>query len=87
MISKDELIELIEEALMTDKGTITEDSSMENVDMWDSFGHLQIFMEIESKFNSNALIKPNLIPSIVNVFTSSPCLISLSKYFSSFQCG
>ena len=51
MISKDELIELIEEALMTDKGTITEDSSMENVDMWDSFGHLQIFMEIESKFN------------------------------------
>ena len=50
---KDEILEIISKALEVDNKKIDFDSSVENVDEWDSLGHLSILVSLDKKFNGN----------------------------------
>ena len=50
---KDEILEIISKALEVDNKKIDFDSSVENVDEWDSLGHLSILASLDKKFNGN----------------------------------
>ena len=46
---KEQIIELIEELLRVEAGTITEDTRIEDVEQWDSLAHVMIIGELESR--------------------------------------
>lgn len=46
---KEKIIELIEEVLMLEHGTVNENSSMEDFEEWDSLAHVMIIGELESQ--------------------------------------
>ena len=46
---KEKIIALIEEALMLPEGTITEDTEIDDVEVWDSLAHVMIIGELEGK--------------------------------------
>lgn len=46
---KEKVIALIESALNVEKGTITEDTKIEDVEQWDSLAHVMIIGELEEK--------------------------------------
>lgn len=46
---KEKIIALIEEALMLPEGTITEDTKIDDVEVWDSLAHVMIIGELEGK--------------------------------------
>ena len=50
---KDEILEIISKALEVDNKKIDFYSSVENVDEWDSLGHLSILVSLDKKFNGN----------------------------------
>ena len=50
---KDEILEIISKALEVDNKKIDFDSSVENVDEWDSLAHLSILVSLDKKFNGN----------------------------------
>ena len=50
---KNEILEIISKALEVDNKKIDFDSSVENVDEWDSLGHLSILVSLDKKFNGN----------------------------------
>ena len=46
---KEKIIELIEEVLMTGKGSITEYTTMDEVKEWDSLAHVLLIGELEAR--------------------------------------
>jgi acyl carrier protein len=50
---KNEILEIISKALEVDNKKINFDSSIENLDEWDSLGHLSILVSLDKKFNGN----------------------------------
>lgn len=46
---KEKIIALIEEVLKVPAGTITEDTRIEDVEVWDSLAHVMIIGELEEK--------------------------------------
>ena len=49
MTNSDAARELIANALNVSMNAITEDSTLGNVENWDSLGHMRILMEIEAR--------------------------------------
>ena len=47
---KEKIIELIEELLNVEEGTITEETMISDVEQWDSLAHVMIIGELESRF-------------------------------------
>ncbi len=47
--TKEKIIELIEEVLMTGKGSITEYTTMDEVKAWDSLAHVLLIGELEAR--------------------------------------
>ncbi|MEJ2419585.1 MAG: acyl carrier protein [Exilibacterium sp.] len=45
------IIEIIERGLKVNKGSLTVESSRENVGEWDSLGHLGILIELDQSFS------------------------------------
>jgi len=48
---KEKIITLIEETLMVPKGSITENTTIDDVEEWDSLAHVMIIGELEEKLN------------------------------------
>lgn len=48
---KEQIIELIEELLRVEAGTITEDTRIEDVEQWDSLAHVMIIGELEERLS------------------------------------
>ena len=46
---KEKIIELIEELLNVEEGTITEETMISDVEQWDSLAHVMIIGELESR--------------------------------------
>lgn len=46
---KEKIIAIIEETLMLPEGSITESSTMEEVEAWDSLAHVMIIGELENR--------------------------------------
>mgnify|MGYP006102522799 CR=1 FL=1 len=53
-MNKLELEKLIEDALEVEKGTITKTTKMEDVNEWDSLGHLSILIKLDNFFGGAA---------------------------------
>lgn len=47
---REKVIELIEELLQVEPGTIDEDTLVEDIEEWDSLNHVLIIGELESRF-------------------------------------
>ena len=45
----DELYTILEESIMIDKADITDETSTENVEEWDSLGHITLLSELDEK--------------------------------------
>ena len=50
-MNKEKLKELIAEVLELEKEKITDEIGRDTLEEWDSFSHLQIFMELEERYN------------------------------------
>jgi acyl carrier protein len=48
---ENEILEMIARSLEVHNGKITMDSCMDNVEEWDSLGHLSILVSLDKKFN------------------------------------
>ena len=48
---KEQIIELIEELLRVEAGTITEETQIEDVEQWDSLAHVMIIGEREERLS------------------------------------
>ncbi|MBQ4536977.1 MAG: acyl carrier protein [Lachnospiraceae bacterium] len=48
---KEQIIELIEELLRVEAGTITEETQIEDVEQWDSLAHVMIIGELEERLS------------------------------------
>ena len=48
---KEKIITLIEETLMLDNGSITEETLIDDIEEWDSLAHVMIIGELEAKLN------------------------------------
>lgn len=48
---KEKIIAIIEETLMLPKGSITENTTIDDVEEWDSLAHVMIIGELEEKLN------------------------------------
>lgn len=46
---KEKIISIIEETLMLPEGSITESSTMEEVEAWDSLAHVMIIGELDNR--------------------------------------
>ena len=46
-----ELIEVLADVLEIESGTLTKETSRENLEEWDSLVHLQMIAEVEEHFN------------------------------------
>jgi acyl carrier protein len=60
---KNEFCALIERALELEPGSITMETKSEEVQEWDSLGHLTVLMEIRSSFGDGYVEDPNLANS------------------------
>lgn len=47
---KQQIIALMEEILKVSEGTITENTTMDDVEEWDSLAHVMIIGELETRF-------------------------------------
>ena len=54
MIGEKEVLEIIREALEIKEGDVTVDSSMEDLEEWDSIGHLSILANLDNLLDGKA---------------------------------
>jgi acyl carrier protein len=59
-ITKNELFDLIEKALELPNGSINDESSGDNMEAWDSLGHLSILVLLDKRVNGKASKISNL---------------------------
>jgi hypothetical protein len=53
-LTKQELISLIEDALEIESGSLDENSVSEDIDEWDSLGHLNFLIALDTRCNGKA---------------------------------
>ena len=78
-LTKAELIILIEEAIEVDSGTINVDSTSENIDEWDSLGHLNFLIALDSRCDGAAgeiseLATTESVKDIIDILQSNSLL-------------
>jgi len=56
-LNKEKLRELIADVLEIEKEKINDESGIDTLEEWDSFSHLQIFMELEERCNVKFMIE------------------------------
>ena len=70
-VDMDELLDLIGRELDLDEGEITATSTMDEVDGWDSLGHLRVCMAMEARYGLRIPMErvPELrsVPAIVDL--------------------
>ena len=70
-IDVDELLDLISRELDLDPGEIGPDSTMDEVDGWDSLGHLRLCMAVEARYGMRIPMEdvPELgsVPAIIDL--------------------
>ena len=66
MITKEELFKIIEEATESETGTIDMTSTSENVENWDSLGHLDILMRLREHFGEG-YVEDERLGTVVSV--------------------
>jgi len=54
MISEKKVIEIVQSSLKLESGSISIDSSSENVDEWDSLAHLSILVTLDEELKGKA---------------------------------
>ena len=54
MINEEKVIEIVQSSLKLESGSISIDSSSENVDEWDSLEHLSILVAIDEELKGKA---------------------------------
>ncbi len=66
---RSKIIQIIEEVLFLESGTITEETLIEDIEEWDSLAHVMILGELEEKLNiSIALDEAVSIKSVKELF-------------------
>ncbi len=71
-ISQSEVIAVIEKALETKPGLLSENTRAEEVEMWDSVGQLSILVALDKLFegkiaNINEMAEADSMPKILNI--------------------
>ena len=74
--TEEEVLEIIEEALELEKGTININSNPNNVSEWDSLGHLNILMSLDKRLDGKAsglseLAKAMSVKKIISVLKNN----------------
>lgn len=77
--SKELLIKLVEDALEIDTGVINENSISKEIEAWDSLGHLNILIALDTKCNGkagsiNELATASSIKEIIEILKSNSLL-------------
>jgi len=76
IISETEVVELLERELDLDPGDVQGSSSSDDVEYWDSLGHLRVCMAIEAAFNvkipMDAVPKLGSVPAILAFLAAAP---------------
>ncbi len=66
---RSKIMQIIEEVLFLESGTITEETLIEDIEEWDSLAHVMILGELEEKLNiSIALDEAVSIKSVKELF-------------------
>ena len=79
LIERNDLISLIEVALEQDSGSLSQNSRAEDIEKWDSLGHLNILVALDSQCNGkvagiSAMATADSIQKIIEILENNSLL-------------